>query len=96
MFVKVLVNLLRIKVRNRRIFVVFLFLALRPTLPTDFGEIDDVTIVADNNGFFENFRDDMQRYAAYLREKFMEIVQRMREKMRHLGSRITERFNSIG
>lgn len=55
-----------------------------------------MTIVADNNGFFQNFRDDMQRYAAYLREKFMEIVQRMREKMRHLGSRIGNQFNFNG
>lgn len=52
-----------------------------------------MTIVGVNNGFFENFRDDIQRYAAYLREKFLELVQRMREKMRHLGNRISDRFN---
>lgn len=68
--------------------------AARPTLPMDIGEIDDVTIVAVNNGFFQNFRDDIQRYAAYLREKFMELVQRMREKMRRLGNRISDRFNA--
>ena len=74
--------------------ICFSSVAARPTLPTDVGEIDDVTIVAVNNGFFQNFRDDIQQYAAYLREKFMELVQRMREKMRHLGNRISGRFNA--
>jgi len=70
-------------------------LAPRPTLPTDIGAIDDVTIVGVNNGFFENFREEMQRYAAYLRAKFMEIVNRMREKMRQFGAKISDRFNNF-
>lgn len=38
----------------------------------------------------------MQRYSAYLREKFLEIVNRMREKMQQFGTRISDRFNFNG
>jgi hypothetical protein len=52
--------------------------------------------VAVNNGFFDNFRDEMQRYGVYLRQKFMEVIDRMREKMKQLGARISDRFNFNG
>ncbi|CAF1173696.1 unnamed protein product [Rotaria sp. Silwood1] len=68
-------------------------LASRPTLPTNIENIEDVTIVAINNHFFQNIRDEIQRYAAYIRQKFMEIMNRMREKMRKLGARISNSFN---
>jgi hypothetical protein len=62
----------------------------------DIEAIDDVTIVAVNQGFFENFREEMQRYGAYLRQKIMEIMNRMGEKMKHFGARISDRFNFNG
>ena len=71
-------------------------LAPRPTLPTDIGAIDEVTIVAINNGFLQNFRDEVQRYSAYLRQRFTEIINRMREKMRQFGASITDRFSFNG
>ncbi len=74
----------------------FFFIAPRPTSPTDIGAIDDTTTVPVNNGFFENLRDDIKRYSAYLRQKFMEIIDRMREKMKHFGARISEQFNFNG
>jgi hypothetical protein len=73
-----------------------MFLASRPTLPTDIGTIDEVTIPAVNNGFFHNFRDEIQRYGDFLRQKFMEIYARMSVKMRELGTRISDRFNFHG
>ncbi len=72
------------------------FVAPRPTLPTDVGVVDDVTIVAVNNGFLQNFRDEMQRYGAYLRQKLTEIIDRMREKMRQIGAKISDRFSFNG
>jgi hypothetical protein len=81
---------------KKNLFQIIFFVAPRPTLPTDIGGIDDVTIVAENNGFFENFREEMQRYAAYLRQRFMEIFNRMREKMRQFGTSISDRFNFNG
>ncbi|CAF4710339.1 unnamed protein product, partial [Rotaria sp. Silwood2] len=60
-------------------------LASRPTLPPNIENIEDVTIVAVNNHFLQNVRDEIQRYAAYIQQKFMELMNRMREKMRQLG-----------
>jgi hypothetical protein len=71
-------------------------LASRPTLPTDIANIDDVTIVGVDSGLFQHFRDEFHRYSAYLRERFMHIVQQMREKMRQFGSKISDRFNFNG
>jgi len=86
----------KLRIGWKNLFKIIFILAPRPTLPTDIGAIDDVTIVAVNNGFFENFRDEMQRYGAYLRQRFMEIINRMREKMRKIRARISDHFNFNG
>jgi len=93
MFVKVLVSE---KLNKNKLFEIILFLAPRPTLPTDIGAIDDVTIVAINNNFFGHFRDEIQRYAAYLRQRFMEIVNHMKEKMKQFRARISDHFTFYG
>jgi hypothetical protein len=46
-----------------------------------------------NNGFFQKVLDELKRYGAYIRERFLEIVERIRKKLRQFGSRISERFN---
>ncbi|CAF0947858.1 unnamed protein product [Rotaria sordida] len=71
-------------------------LASRPTLPTNIENIEDVTIVAVDNHFFRHIRDEIQRYAAYIRQKFMELMNRMTDKMRQLGTRISNTFNFNG
>ncbi|CAF1155365.1 unnamed protein product [Rotaria sordida] len=71
-------------------------LASRPTLPTNIENIEDVTIVGVDNHFFRHIRDEIQRYAAYIRQKFMELMNRMTDKMRQLGTRISNTFNFNG
>ncbi len=67
-------------------------LAPHPTLPTDIGAIDEVTIVSVTNNFLQNVRDEIQRYGIYLRQKFMEIINRMKQ----FGTKISDRFNFSG
>ncbi|CAF0922524.1 unnamed protein product [Adineta steineri] len=71
-------------------------LASRPTLPTNIGSIEEVPVVAVDNNFFNNVRDEIQRYGVYLRQKLMEMFDRMREKMRQFGTSISDRFNFSG
>ncbi len=61
------------------------FIAQKPTLPTDIGFIDDVTDANANKSFFERLRDELKRYGGYIREKFLEIVERIKNKFKQLG-----------
>jgi hypothetical protein len=38
-----------------------------------------------NKGFFERLRDELKRYGGYIREKFLEIVERIKNKFKQLG-----------
>ncbi|CAF3239701.1 unnamed protein product [Rotaria sp. Silwood2] len=67
-------------------------LSPRSTLPTDIGSIDEVTSDYINDGFFQNLRDELKRYAAYIREKFKEIVERIKKSLRKIRSKISEQF----
>jgi hypothetical protein len=58
------------------------FLARKPTLPTDIGVIEDANV---DKGFFEHLGDEIKRYGAYLRDKFLEIVERIRNKFKQIG-----------
>jgi deoxyadenosine/deoxycytidine kinase len=70
-----------------------LFLAPKPTLPTDFGSIEEVTDTSSNDTYLQKFYNELKRYGIYIREKFMEIFERMKKKFKQIRSRISDHFN---
>ncbi|UJR36062.1 hypothetical protein I4U23_028798 [Adineta vaga] len=71
-------------------------LAPRPTHPTNIEVIDEVTVESVQTNFFHNVRDELQRYGIYIREKVLQIINRMNEKMRDFRTRISDHFNHYG
>lgn len=59
----------------------------------DIDLIEDVTQENVKPGFFESLRDDLKRYGAFIRDKFWEIVERIRGKFQQLGSKLSNYFN---
>ncbi len=95
MFVKVLVSRY-LNINSNFLLILFFSVAPKPTLPTDIGSIDDVTDASINNGFFQSLGDTIKQYGAYLRDKFLEIIERIRNKFKQIGSKISNHFNSNG
>jgi hypothetical protein len=67
---------------DRNFFFFLLCAAPKPTLPTDIGSIDDVHV---DKGFFENLRDNILRFGSYIREKFFEIIEHVKNKFKQMG-----------
>jgi hypothetical protein len=59
--------------------LIFFFVAPKSTLPTDIGSIDEVTDASVNRGFFQILGDEIKRYGVYIREKFFEIIERIKK-----------------
>ena len=59
----------------------------------DIGSIEDVTQENVKPGFFESLGDEIKRYGAFIREKFWEIIERIRGKFQQLGSKLSNYFN---
>jgi hypothetical protein len=68
-------------------------LAPKSTLPTDIGSIDEVTDASVNRGFFQILGDEIKRYGVYIREKFLEIIERIKNKVKQIGKSISNHFN---
>ena len=70
-----------------------LFLAPKTTLPTDFGYIEEVTDSGGSDTYFQKFYNELKRYGVYIREKFIEVFERMKKKFKQIRSRISDHFN---
>ncbi len=73
--------------------LIFFFVAPKSTLPTDIGSIDEVTDASVNRGFFQILGDEIKRYGVYIREKFLEIIERIKNKVKQIGTKISNHFN---
>ena len=67
--------------------------SLRTTTSTNDEDEPDTTVPPLNRNLFEQIRDELRRYALYLREKFREIVQRVQVHGQRFIARLNERFN---
>jgi hypothetical protein len=61
----------------------------QPTRPTvivdDHTEsIDEMTDDSNDKGFFQNLGDELKRFGAYIREKVLEIIERIRNKFKQI------------
>jgi hypothetical protein len=46
-----------------------------------------------NRGFFQILGDEIKRYGVYIREKFLEIIERIKNKVKQIGKSISNHFN---
>ncbi|CAF1248779.1 unnamed protein product [Rotaria magnacalcarata] len=67
-------------------------LSFRPTPSINVDSQEDVTVVSINNNLFHNVRDELRRYGIYIREKIMEIIDRMRKKFRQVRTSFSNYF----
>ncbi|CAF0763881.1 unnamed protein product [Adineta ricciae] len=68
-------------------------LASRPTFPTNVEISDDMFDMPVRTNFFQHVRDELQRYGIFVRDKVLEIINRMHEKMRNFRARVSDHFN---
>ncbi|UJR10019.1 hypothetical protein I4U23_014242 [Adineta vaga] len=57
----------------------------KPTLPLQIEDYTEVTTATAPNNFFENIRDELKRVGAIIRDKFLEIIERIKTKFRQYG-----------
>jgi hypothetical protein len=44
-----------------------------------------VTDTSNNKGFLQNLGDAIKQFGAYIRDKFLEIIERIRKKFKQIG-----------
>ena len=65
-------------------------LASRPTASTDIDSVDDTPA---DRSLFQRVQDELRRYGLYVRDKFVQIVEHMKQKFSQVRSKISNHFN---